>query len=192
MRIILASQSARRKELLSLMGVKFETMVPQKDEDMSQKLTITELSENLSKQKATEIFEKTSGNRLVIGSDCMVVLGKKIFGKPKSREQAFEMLSKLSDHWHKVVTGLCVLVEDENGTREYLTSSVSRVKFCKLSEDSINSYLDCGEYKDKAGAYAIQGVSGMFVEKIHGNFASIMGLPTNLLYNIFKQENILK
>ena len=64
-------------------------------------------------------------------------------------------------------------------------------KFKKLSTEAINSYLDSGEYKDKAGAYAIQGKSGMFVEKVHGNFASIMGLPTNLLYDVLKQENIL-
>ena len=192
MRIILASKSPRRKELLSLMGVEFETIVPIKDEDMTQNINIENLSELLSKQKATEVFENTSGNRLVIGSDCMVFLRGKKFGKPKSREEAFSMLSKLSNHWHEVVTGLCVLVEDENGVREYLSHSVSKVKFKKLSIDAINNYLDSGEYKDKAGAYAIQGRSGMFVEKVHGNFASIMGLPTNLLYEVFKKENILK
>lgn len=191
MRIILASSSPRRKELLSLMGIEFETIKPIKDEDMSGSIDIENLSEKLSKQKATEVFENTSGNRLVIGSDCMVFLKGKKFGKPKNREEAFSMLSKLSNHWHEVVTGLCVLVEDERGIREYLTHSVSKVKFKKISNEAINNYLDTNEYKDKAGAYAIQGKSGMFIEKVHGNFSSIMGLPTNLLYDILKQENIL-
>lgn len=192
MRIILASQSARRKELLSLMGVEFETIVPVKDEDMTQNIDIENLSEKLSKQKSTEVFENTSGTRLVIGSDCMVFLRGKKFGKPKNREEAFLMLSQLSNHWHEVVTGLSVIVEDEKGKREYLTHSVSKVKFKKLTSEAINNYLDSGEYKDKAGAYAIQGRSGMFIEKVHGNFASVMGLPTNLLYDILKTEKILK
>ena len=192
MKIILASQSSRRKELLSLMGVDFETIIPEKDEDMKQKVSITKLSEILSHQKAREVFEKTSGERLIIGSDCMVFLAGKKFGKPKSRDEAFKMLSSLSNKWHKVVTGLSVVVEDKNGYREYLTHSVSKVRFKNLTDDAINAYLDTGEYKDKAGAYAIQGKSGMFISKVHGNFASIMGLPTSELYDILKTENILK
>ena len=192
MKIILASQSSRRKELLSLMGVEFETIIPVKDENMQQKVSITKLSEILSLQKAQEVFDNTSGDRLVIGSDCMVYLKGVKFGKPKNREEAFEMLKKLSNKWHKVVTGLCVLVEDKDGFRQYLTHSVSKVKFTKLTTEAINAYLDTNEYKDKAGAYAIQGKSGMFIKKVHGNFASIMGLPTNELYDILQKENVLK
>ena len=193
MRIILASSSPRRKELLSLMGIKdFEIITPKKDEDMTVKMSINKLSEILSKQKAQEVFDSTSGDRLVIGSDCMVSFEGKKLGKPHDRLDAYNMLSSLSGKWHNVVTGLCVMVQDGDRQTTYLTHSVTRVKFKKLSSDGINAYLDTNEYKDKAGAYAIQGTSGMFVEKIIGNMSTVIGLPTNKLYDIFIKENLLK
>lgn len=191
MKIILASTSPRRKELLTQMGIEFEVKAPEIEEDMSQKVNFKKLSEILSKQKCEDVFNRTKGNRLVIGSDCMVYINKHLLGKPHSREDAINMLTMLSGKWHKVVSGLCVMVQDKNGTREYLCHDVTKVKFKKLSTLDIERYIDSGEYADKAGSYAIQGGAGMFVEKIVGNLSTVIGIPTHKLHDILKQENIL-
>ena len=174
MKIILASTSSRRKELLTQMGIEFEVKAPEIEEDMSQKVNFKKLSEILSKQKCEDVFNRTKGNRLVIGSDCMVYINKHLLGKPHSREDAINMLTMLSGKWHKVVSGLCVMVQDKNGTREYLCHDVTKVKFKKLSTLDIERYIDAGEYIDKAGSYAIQGGAGMFVEKIVGNLSTVI------------------
>ena len=191
MKIILASTSSRRKELLTQMGIEFEVKAPEIEEDMSQKVNFKKLSEILSKQKCEDVFNRTKGNRLVIGSDCMVYINKHLLGKPHSREDAINMLTMLSGKWHKVVSGLCVMVQDKNGTREYLCHDVTKVKFKKLSILDIERYIDSGEYADKAGSYAIQGGAGMFVEKIVGNLSTVIGIPTHKLHDILKQENNL-
>lgn len=191
MKIILASTSSRRKELLTQMGIEFELKAPEIEEDMSQKVNFKKLSEILSKQKCEDVFNRTKGNRLVIGSDCMVYINKHLLGKPHSREDAINMLTMLSGKWHKVVSGLCVMVQDKNGTREYLCHDVTKVKFKKLSTLDIERYIDSGEYADKAGSYAIQGGAGMLVEKIIGNLSTVIGIPTHKLHDILKQENIL-
>lgn len=191
MKIILASTSPRRKELLTQMGIEFEVKSPEIEEDMQQKVNFEKLSEILSKQKCEDVFNRTKGNRLVIGSDCMVYINKHLLGKPHSREDAINMLTMLSGKWHKVVSGLCVMVQDKNGTREYLCHDVTKVKFKKLSTLDIERYIDSGEYADKAGSYAIQGGAGMFVEKIVGNLSTVIGIPTHILHDILKQENIL-
>ena len=191
MKIILASTSPRRKELLTQMGIEFEVKAPEIEEDMQQKVNFEKLSEILSKQKCEDVFNRTKGNRLVIGSDCMVYINKHLLGKPHSREDAIDMLTMLSGKWHKVVSGLCVMVQDRNGTREYLCHDVTKVKFKKLSTLDIERYIDSGEYVDKAGSYAIQGGAGMFVEKIVGNLSTVIGIPTHKLHDILKQENIL-
>lgn len=191
MKIILASCSPRRKELLSLMGLNFEIIKPINEEDMNIKTNFKKLSEILSKQKAEEVFNKTTGNRVVIGSDCMVYINKTLLGKPKSKTEAFKMLSILSGKTHKVVTGLCVLVEKDGEKREYLANDVSKVTFKKLEKEEIEKYLEFDEYKDKAGSYAVQGRSNVFIKKINGSFNTVIGLPTHILYEILKKEKIM-
>ena len=191
MKIILASQSPRRKELLGLMGLTFDVLPSSAEEDMKQNLSVNKLSEILSEQKAKDVFNKTSGNRVVIGSDCMVYANGKIFGKPKDDNDAVNMLKVLSDKWHKVVTGLCVIVEKDGVVTKYCTHDVTKVKFVKLTDDMIKNYLKTGEHKDKAGAYAVQGYSGVFVEKLKGNYSTVIGLPTHKLFQILHKENLI-
>lgn len=191
MKIILASQSPRRKELLSLMGITFDTMPSNKEENMHQHLRLNRLSESLAEQKADDIFNQTSGDRIVIGSDTMVVVKGKLFGKPKDDIEAKKMLQTLSGNWHKVITSLCVIIEKNGSIKRYVTHDISKVKFLKLSDKIIDNYLQYGEHKDKAGAYAVQGRSGMFIEKIKGSYATVIGLPTHLLFQILHKENIL-
>lgn len=191
MRIILASASPRRKELLSSFGVNFETIVSDVDEKVDKNLDYKALAEELSRQKAQAVFEKTDGDRIVIGSDTMVVYEGEIFGKPKDKQDAHRMLAMLSGKKHFVVTGLCVVVSRKGEEKWYVTHEVTEVYFKNISSKDIDLYIETGEPMDKAGAYAIQGISGKFVDKIHGNYASVVGLPTNLLFDIFKQENII-
>ena len=190
-KIILASQSPRRKELLSLMGLKYEVMPSQKEEDMSEKLSLPKLSEKLAFQKAEDIFSQTTGDRVVIGSDSMVYLKNKLFGKPKDDKEAISMLKTLSNNWHKVITSLCVMIEVDGTKKQYLTHSITKVKFMKLTDKMIEKYLQTGEHKDKAGAYAVQGYSGMFIEKIKGNYATVVGLDTNKLFDILHKEKLI-
>lgn len=191
MKIILASQSPRRKEMLTLAGLEFEVMPSDTQEDMTQHLSIAKLSECLSEQKTKDIFDKTTGDRVVIGSDCMVYAHNKLFGKPKNDEEAVKMLKTLSNSWHKVVTGVCVYIEKNGQFKKYVEHDITKVKFIKLTDEMIEKYLKTGEHKDKAGAYAIQGYSGMFVEKIHGNYSTVIGLPMHKLYKILHVEEIL-
>lgn len=191
MKIILASQSPRRKELLSLMGLDFEIMPSNAEEDMQQKMSYEKLSEVLSEQKARDIFEKTTGDRVVVGSDCMVYVKGKLFGKPKDDQEAIKMLKTLSNSWHKVVTGLCVLIERDGKITRYCTHDVTKVKFIKLTDQMISNYLKTGEHRDKAGAYAVQGYSGMFIQKIDGNYSTVIGLPTHKLFQILHNENLI-
>ena len=191
MKIILASKSPRRVELMHNLGLTFEIMPSQKEEDMSAKLSLGKLSENLAKQKAEDIDTQTTGDRCVVGSDTMVALGRNIFGKPKNDDDAALMLKKLSGRWHKVYTSLCVIIQNENVKKEYLLHDVCRVKFKKLTDDMIQKYLKVGEHKDKAGAYGMQGYSGAFVEKIDGNYSTVIGLPVHKLYEILYKENLI-
>ena len=191
MQVILASGSPRRKEFLELMGVDYIAIPSKKEENINEKIKLTKLSEGLAEQKASDIFEQTSGDRLVIGSDTLVCLKNERFGKPKSKEDAKLMLSDLSGKWHKVISSLCVLVSRNDSVKKYICHSITKVKFIDLSEKMIDDYISSGEPMDKAGAYAIQGRASVFIEKIVGSYTSVIGLPTHELFDILKKENIL-
>lgn len=191
MKIILASKSPRRKELLATLFEDFDCMPSQKEEKINKKMSYKKVVKYLSEQKAEDIFSKTSGERVVIGSDTIVVYNGKIYGKPKNEQEAFNALSSLSGKTHIVATGICI-IKDQNGVKQKLTDCViSKVTFNKLSKAEINSYIQSGEPMDKAGSYGCQGIGKKFVKKINGDFFAVMGLPVNKLYNLCKQLNIL-
>lgn len=191
MKVILASASPRRKELLGNMGVDFEIITSNIEEVRNEKLSLGKQIEDLAFQKANAVFKTTTGDRLVIGSDTIVCLGKKIFGKPKNEAEGREMLSSLSGKSHKVITGLCVLVERNENITEYKVHHTAKIYFRKITAEEIDKYIKTNEYADKAGAYAIQGKSSVFIDKIKGNYFSVVGLPIHLLYDILRKENIL-
>lgn len=191
MKVILASASPRRKELLENMGVEFEIITSNIEEVRNEKLSLGKQIEDLAFQKANAVFKTTTGDRLVIGSDTIVCLGKQIFGKPKNEAEGREMLSSLSGKSHKVITGLCVLVDRNGVVTEYKDHHTAKIYFRKISSEEIDKYIKTNEYADKAGAYAIQGKSSVFIDKIKGNYFSVVGLPIHLLYDILRKENIL-
>lgn len=190
MRIILASQSPRRKDFLEKMGVKFEICPSQFEEIKPDNIAVEDTALYFACQKAEEVYSSTTGDRLVIGCDTTVVVDGKIYGKPKNDNDAYEMLKSYSNRKHLVISGLCVLVNRDGKKTNYTHNEITSVLVGDLSEDDIQKYIKTGEPFDKAGGYAIQGKFHAFIKSIEGNVASVIGLPTSKLMEIFKKENI--
>lgn len=170
MELILASQSPRRKELLTLLGHSFRVQVASVDETM-ENLPIAEAVARLSYRKAAAVEAKA--NQIVIGADTVVVLDGKVLGKPRDAEDAVRMLQSLSGKTHQVMTGVCVL----KGDRVLTHTEVTQVAFRTITQREIEDYVATKEPMDKAGAYGIQGGAARFVEKIVGDYYNVVGLP---------------
>lgn len=177
-RIILASKSPRRRELLSLLKLDFEIIVSEIEEHIDLSNDLVKEIEKLSFQKADAVFENNK-DALVIGSDTIVKIGNTPLGKPHSIEEAREMLKMLSGKTHEVVTGVTIL---SDGCRETF-SSVAEVTFYELTDREIDDYIACNEPMDKAGSYAIQGEGAKFIKSINGDYYTIVGLPIAELYH---------
>ena len=189
MKIILASGSPRRKELLGLIVPQFDVIVSGVDEKLQEGLTPEEQVKRLAYIKAKDIFEKTSGDRIIIGSDTIVTRYGKIYGKPKNEEHAKQMLREFieGDKVHSVMTGLTILVEKDGKYEEYITYDETKIYLKDMTEKEIQKWLDTGNAMDKAGAYGIQNEFCVFVDKIEGNYSTIVGLPTHMVYDILKK-----
>lgn len=184
--IILASASPRRRELLETVGIPF-SVCPSKGEEQIRGSSPAEVVEELSEQKAREVFIRTSGEVLVIGADTVVAADGNILGKPKNRETAIQMLRKLQGASHEVYTGVTVLSRNDNGEQQKRFHVMTEVEFYPMSEEEIESYVDTEEPMDKAGAYGIQGKAGIFVKEIRGDYNNVVGLPVARLYQELKQ-----
>ena len=190
MRIILASKSQRRKELMDLAEFNYEVLPSQAEEVWDKNLTIEENSINLGFIKAKAVFENTQGDRAVVGSDTIVVKDGNVYGKPSSREKAIKMLRDLQGNKHEVHTSLTVLIEDKGEVKEYKEGFVSYVYVKPMEESEIINYIDTYDVYDKAGAYAIQSKFAVYIDKIEGDYNTIIGLPISRLYDIFKENEI--
>lgn len=186
MKIILASQSPRRKELMDLLKVDYEVIVSHVDETLEKGLTIEEQSKRLGYIKAKSVFDQTQGDRIVIGSDTMVVKGQEILGKPKDKQDAIRMIQLLQNAEHQVITSLAVLIQEGESYQEYIDYDVTKVHIKKMSEEEIKKWIEKDSWQDKAGAYAIQSEFGVFVDKIDGNYFTVVGLPIHKLYDVIK------
>ena len=181
--MILASNSQRRQEILKDTGFNFK-VITSNIQEISDKKIITERILDIAEKKLEQIA-KNNVNEFILAADTVVELNGKVFGKPKNREEAFKFLKTLSGKVHRVITAYVF----KNISKNILIKEVvvSEVKFFDLDNDTINWYLDTGEPFDKAGAYGIQGYGRILVEKINGNFYSIMGFPiSNFLENLRK------
>ena len=183
--IILASSSPRRAKLLKDAGLQFEIVASDVDETFDPTLTPSEIAMYLAKLKADHIA-KNYKNDIVIGADTIVVYGNKILGKPVDENDAFEMLTTLSNQCHIVYTGVSIISKDKEET------FYSQTKVCMkaLSELEIRAYINTKEPMDKAGAYGIQGDGGKLVDQYEGDFFTIMGLPLKELLTRLKNYNI--
>lgn len=190
MKIILASKSPRRKELLDLLKIEYEIKVSNAEETLEKGLTPKEQAKKLAYIKAKTVFDETEGNRIIIGSDTMVVKDRKIYGKPKDEADALKILKELNGKKHEVITGLAILVEENNQYKEYVTYDKTEVTIKNMSEQEIKTWIATGEAADKAGAYAIQGEFSVFIEKMNGNYSTVVGLPIHKVYDILKEIGI--
>lgn len=182
MKIILASKSPRRRELLSMLGFQFDIIPAVGDERLEKSMTPDEAVMNLAAGKAREV---ACQNRdcLVIGADTLVYLDGKPMGKPSSRAEAAVMLRKLSGRVHQVYTGVAIV---GNGV-EKVSFEKTDVEFRHLTDEEINWYINTGEPMDKAGAYGIQGQGAVFIPRINGDYFNVMGLPLCRLWNMLSE-----
>ena len=186
MKTYLASGSPRRRELLTQIGIEYEVLVSEADEDCD----ITDpagLVEELSKRKALAVAEKlkASGEKdfIVIGADTVVALKGKILGKPADKDDAVKMLKALSGNTHDVYTGVSVIREDDINTFHEQTE----VEFFEMSDKEIEEYVATGDPLDKAGAYGIQGFCARYIRGIRGDYNNVVGLPIGRLYQELKK-----
>lgn len=186
MKIILASASPRRRELMTLAGIPFEARPVDADETIICCTPPEGAVMMLATRKAQLAAEQFPDN-LIIGADTVVAVGKHIYGKPATREDAFEMLSALSGKTHQVFTGVCIYTK--SGERNAFCTRTD-VSFFPLSEDEIRAYIATGEPMDKAGAYGIQGKGAVFVERIDGDYANVVGLPLCAVYRLMRNAGI--
>ncbi len=180
MEIVLASKSPRRQELLRRIVGNFKIIESNFDED-SIKFNgdIEEYVKNIAIGKALNIKNKIENNSLIIGVDTVVFYENKILGKPKNYDDAYSMLSVLSGNTHKVYSGVCIFDTEKLGIKSFVCQT--KVTFSKMNKSQIEKYIMSKEPMDKAGAYGIQGLGGVFIEKIDGCYYNVMGLPLNKL-----------
>ena len=211
MKLVLASGSQRRRELLTMCGYDYEIIVSNADETIDEN-DPESFVRALSFRKAKEVFDRlfAAGRRdfAVIGSDTVVAFQKEgetkpvIIGKPKDAEDAVRILSMLSGKTHRVFTGVSVIADipDENAAAQcsirkkaeiQTECSITEVTFETLSPDEIADYVNSGDPLDKAGSYGIQGPFGMFVREIRGNYFTVIGMPIPVLYKMLKKIGIL-
>jgi len=182
--ITLASSSPRRKDLLEKLFKEIEIVYPDVDESILEFESAPNMVLRLSKMKATSIKR----DNIVIGADTTVEIEGKILGKPKDEFEAYEMLKLLSGKWHTVHTGICATLKDK--IINFVEST--RVKFYVLDDETINNYIKTGSPMDKAGAYGIQEDLGMIlVERIEGDFFTIIGLPVSRLWWEMKENHFI-
>jgi septum formation protein len=186
--IILASGSPRRKELLERLNIDFDIIVSDLDEDSIEQSKPDDFVEKLAYEKAKSVSMLTNKDSLVIGCDTVVVYNNEILGKPKNNEQAISFLKKLSGSNHQVYSGIAII--DTKSNNKYLSHEITDVYMKELSNDEIAYYIQTGEPFDKAGAYGIQGIGSLFIEKISGDYYNVMGLPLNKLYKGFNELGV--
>ena len=186
-KIILASASPRRKELLEKIGLKFEVEPSNYAEDMHSRLSPDKLARAISLEKARVVARKHK-NAIVIAADTFIVFGGKIMGKPNTEAEARKMLMTLRGKSHSVITGFTIMDTEEN---KVLTKSVETIIHIKnLTPEEIDAYVRSKEPLDKAGAYAIQGLGSVIVERIEGDYFNVMGLPLSALAEGLKEFGI--
>ena len=177
MKVILASGSPRRKSILESTGIDFEVRVPRVEEIIKEDIPPEKISILLASKKARKVAKEIKEG-IVIGADTLVVLEKRIFGKPGTKEEAIKMLQTLSGTKHRVITGLSfVIVMEGRILEEVKESETTWVKMRNISLEEIEKYVEENSPLDKAGSYAVQEVEDRFVEKIEGDFCNVVGFP---------------
>jgi septum formation protein len=175
MKLILASSSPRRAEILHDAGISFTVLSSAVDETPFATETPQQLVQRLADAKADLVAARTVGASIIIAADTVVLLDEQVLGKPRSTDEARRMLEKLSGRTHSVITGVSILRLPEMERRQFVETTL--VHFARLSSHDLSRYLATGEPFDKAGAYAIQGHAGRYIPRIEGCYFNVVGLP---------------
>lgn len=194
-KIILASASPRRRELLSQIGLEFEIVISHKEESYEStrpEEIVQELALMKAENVASELREKGGlEDTVVIGADTIVALDQQILGKPKDEEDAYQMLTSLQGRSHQVFTGAAILDFDQTGNCQVSSHAVeTRVYVHEMDRQEILSYIKSKEPMDKAGAYGIQGKFAAYIDKIEGDYYNVVGLPVSYIYQQLKKTGI--
>ena len=187
MRVILASTSPRRKELLEKLDIPFEIITKNTEEIFDKNKDIYEASMDVSYQKAKAVFDDIEGDIIVIGSDTIVNVDNKVIGKPKDLDEAYNMIKMISGDTHEVISSLCLLVRKDGRVYQELTYDKSIVKVSELNDFEINDWINNHDVLTRAGAYAIQDGFAKYIEYTKGDYFSIVGLPVHKLYELLKK-----
>lgn len=183
MKLILASKSPRRKEILSKLGYSFEVIPATKDEIFDSNLSIDEALKKVALSKVDEVY-RLYPNDCVIGADTIVVYNRTVLGKPSSKEEAFKTLKRLSGNVHEVKTAVAI----HSNTQSNVEVVTTKVYFDELSDETILDYVNSGSCMDKAGSYGIQEVD--FVSKIEGSYSNVVGFPEEVVLSFLQKEKI--
>lgn len=178
--LVLASQSPRRRELLTQAGINFTVRVREVDETARPGESPEALVRRLAEEKAEAAWE--GRDEVVLAADTLVVIDSMILGKPRNAADAADMLERLSGREHTVITGICL----RHASGSIVDSESTTVRFAPMTSEEIAAYVSSGEPMDKAGAYAIQGLASKFVERIDGCYFNVVGLPLTLVYRHLK------
>lgn len=184
-KLVLASNSPRRKKIMSDLGLDFEVIPSNYDEKLETDEFSYDLIEDLATQKALDVVKRVDTDKIVIGADTVVVLYNKILGKPHTKENAFNMLKELSGKTHSVVTSICGINTKTN--RAALISTTSYVRFNVLTDEMIHYYIDTFVPLDKAGSYGIQELPPNYINKFEGSFENIVGLDSEAVIKVITQ-----
>lgn len=188
MRVILASASPRRRELLAQAGIDFLVCPSEIDEKITQKNPQpNQVVAELSRQKALDVAAGRSAGEIIVGADTVVSIDGVILGKPKSKQMAFDMLTRLQGREHHVFTGVTIVKKLEDGERVNSFVEDTEVFVRPMTEEEIWEYIETGEPMDKAGAYGIQGRFGVYIRGICGDYYNVVGLPIAGLYQRLKE-----
>lgn len=182
-KIILASGSPRRKELLLQIGIVPEIIVSHVEEKITSDVP-AEVVMSLAEQKAVDVAKEMPKGTVILGSDTVVAADGKILGKPKSHEEAYEMIRRLAGRSHQVYTGVCLVKKGPEGEADTVVSFYDEtdVNVSPMTEKEIREYADSEEPMDKAGSYAVQGFFARYIDGLKGSYANVMGLPVHLVY----------
>lgn len=192
-KLIMASQSPRRREILEQVGFDF-SVIPSDVEEKPGGTLPDEVVIELSLQKAMDVYQKNNDNVVVIGADTVVSVDNKIMGKPADRDEAFLMLKTLQGRTHQVYTGVSLVWDHEdNGDKfgQFSFCECTYVTFFSMTDREIREYISTGECDDKAGSYAIQGICAKYISKIDGDYNNVVGLPVARLYQEMKKRGLI-
>ncbi len=190
MKIILASASPRRKELMAKLNIPFDVLAYNHEELLDDSKTIYDQCMDIAYQKGKIVFANTVSDVIVISSDTIVALDNIVYGKPKDNDDAYKMIKELQGRTHEVVTALTIFVRKNNEETVQRTYEKAQVTIDKMCDEEIREWVNSGLAMGKAGSYGIQDSFGRYIKSISGDYYSIVGLPLNKLYNMLKELEV--